>query len=532
MKDTCTFELRILAKRLPKDKIASADSNYKCPHCGQERSIKELSIDLTLAGVTATLRNARYDQLIGTHSFFLSFMSKLINYVDGGQTYDEKNDEFKLSDGMLAKIEKASVITAVDEEFKEIVKDGAPLHTSFMLLKNPEASLKSINSELKSKLAAAHTEISNAFMTAKENIDLFADIFGESPFTSNLSFNELKEGLGIFEYSELRFDPKQLKDQKLVFCVNKDKDDNDMLNIHYPGLGLTFLNVKLTLNNSPFKIPPGAKLTTFVDKPSMITKILITGGVSGNLQKSALPTIYEVSFTPETEDGKTVLKQASVQEKNSCRTAKYSHSIVWHPKNEQVFMLGGVGNPREPTKTLEIGEKDKGDWIWYQGKELQKPRVSGSACVTEKYIYIFGGYVKKHIDDYPKIGQGLKLAVVEIERFDLETNKSEIIKTLGEENVLKYTPYYSLCFPNSFERPDEIIILGGKNQNARTFDVKSFSFNDDKAKIEDFSTLAGNEGWTIHMGEVVTMMPSEQQGFKLLKYNLTKRFIQYSELKN
>mgnify|MGYP000990950312 FL=1 len=65
VKDTCTRELYNILKNLKSRKdILTPDSNYSCEGCKQERCLKDLTIDLTMAGMVSRLSNARYNTLI------------------------------------------------------------------------------------------------------------------------------------------------------------------------------------------------------------------------------------------------------------------------------------------------------------------------------------------------------------------------------------------------------------------------------------------------------------------------------------
>lgn len=108
------------------------------------------------------------------------------------------------------------------------------------------------------------------------------------------------------------------------------------------------------------------------------------------------------------------------------------NSILRHPNNGEIFIIGGVDDSRKATGSIEVGERDyNGNWIWYSRKEFLHSRVCGSTCIAGGYIYIFGGYVKSNPHDYPHIDQGTMLPVLKIERLNLENNKKETITTFS-----------------------------------------------------------------------------------------------------
>lgn len=403
-----------------------------------------------------------------------------------------------------------------------IFKNNAHLHTSFIPLQKPSADIYHSNviKDIKPVLATANAEISIILAALRENPGSLEHILGDGKQFDQI-FSQLKDGFGMFECSEQKLDREQLKNQKMVFFLEGDK----LINIHYPSLPLTFRDINMIQNKKLFAIPKGAKLTTFLDSGDKITKILVTGGVS---KEAALSSVYEISFAFPEASGKVkyIIKQAKVEEKKSLSKAKYSHSIIWNPVREQIYIIGGVGDPREPTKSVEIGKKEDGNWKWEHGMNLQRPRICASVCDAGSYIYVFGGFVKKNLDDYPRIDEGPHLPVYEVERLDLENKKSEIISKL--ELVI---PIYSICFPDKFAATNEIIFFGGNNKKAFSFNLTNKTVSEDKAEIRDLSLTDGNQCWTIDMKGIIMMVPKmNNNGFQLLSYDLSKREISYSEI--
>ena len=242
------------------------------------------------------------------------------------------------------------------------------------------------------------------------------------------------------------------------------------------------------------------------------------------------------------------------------KKARAFHSICWHEHRERVIVFGGLVNvvkedssSIEPTSSLEIGAKEQVDgqwvWVWSHLKELEHPRLNASICTTERYLFVFGGFVLESKDSVGYQNMDLEKdlessnnnkIIRAIERYDFSTNKAEKLCTISD-SFMVYNK--ALCFSN---KGNSIIIFGGtrlgkKDSDKRVnpsdravllFDTEACTYRE-ICTLEKIDTPADAHNRCVsylHNIELLVTAGSEHE-VAILKYDLSRETIEYASCK-
>ncbi|KAN0040103.1 hypothetical protein ACTA71_011991 [Dictyostelium dimigraforme] len=177
---------------------------------------------------------------------------------------------------------------------------------------------------------------------------------------------------------------------------------------------------------------------------------------NGNQVNNCLVTVSENQKSGQIEISKLQIKSNQIQSKiviplksfktnsSACLTITTTTTTTTNCNNQELFLIGGINHK---TKDI-VKEIDRYNLQTNKYEPmvatLSKPKHSCLTCFDgARYIYIFGGVFKS---------LQLSRASIEIERFDITTNRCEIISKFQDPDILDFskTPLIACYYHSNF----------------------------------------------------------------------------------
>lgn len=395
----------------------------------------------------------------------------------------------------------------------------------------------------------ASEKIISIYSKARQNAAILEEVF--ESFSLSIDPDLEKAASEAFEDAFSIDNEKYSALTNLTFVVPSEKrfeSYQDYLQLYYPAIRKSYPRVNLYHKNQGFKIPPASRLSSFIDPVSGKASILITGGFDTNEEISN--KTYEIEFNMskdmEIREGMVTETIGKYNKSIGMRKPRAYHSICWSHHMKKIIAFGGLTYSKEPirtiepTRTIELGAKEyvqgRWHWVWYHLKELKKPRLCASICTTERYLFVFGGFVKSNPMGYQKIDNSKDIIEIkEIERYDFMANRSSEICRISDS---VHISHQAICFSNN---TNGIIIFGGTNVGQKDnqkdrlvlfYDIETNNYRE-ICKLDKIDTPHDSHyRYTPYLQNIellVTSGPSQQ--LAVLKYDLSRDIISYNNAK-